>query len=224
VVFDVFPAKVLELQKLILETSSPASPFDVSHVATFTDTTVYPSSTSSSNEPDSKKRRLSIDGTSKPSNDSGGARYAQQVIANHHLTRVHQEIKKQCEDLTSSCDKVKLWVNLSMPRIEDGDNFGVQVQEECLNELHRSQECSLTFRDSARTHFLARAKIASKLIKYPNIEDYALALREHDEKQLFMARQHLHDLRNIYAVLTDMLHKNIAKLRAPKGNNSSALY
>jgi hypothetical protein len=27
-----------------------------------------------------------------------------------------------------------------------------------------------------------------------------------------MARQHLHDLRNIYAVLTDILHKNIAKV------------
>lgn len=40
-----------------------------------------------------------------------------------------------------------------------------------------------------------------------------LGLKEHDEKQLYMARQHLFDLRNIYAVLTDILHKNIVKVR-----------
>jgi proteasome activator subunit 3 (PA28 gamma) len=71
------------------------------------------------------------------------------VYANKHLQKVHDVVKKQCEELATSCvsikpsnevfifnhaekqyqDKVKLWINLSMPRIEDGDNFGVQVQE-----------------------------------------------------------------------------------------------
>lgn len=39
-----------------------------------------------------------------------------------------------------------------------------------------------------------------------------IALREHDEKQQYLARQHLFDLRNIYAVMTDIIHKNIAKV------------
>jgi len=156
--------------------------------------------------------------------DTQFARYPNVFHANKHLGQVHAEVKKQCDELASNCDKVKLWINLSMPRIEDGDNFGVQVQEECLNELHRSQESSMNLRDAARAHLLSRAKIASKIIKYPHVEDYALGLKEHDEKQLYMARQHLYDLRNIYAVLTDILHKNIAKLRAPKGNNSAGLY
>lgn len=41
-----------------------------------------------------------------------------------------------------------------------------------------------------------------------------LSLKEHDEKQLFYARQHLIDLRNVYAVLTDLIHKNISKVIA----------
>jgi Proteasome activator PA28, C-terminal len=41
-----------------------------------------------------------------------------------------------------------------------------------------------------------------------------LALREHDAKQLYMARQHLVDIKNIYAVLTDVIHKNIQKVGA----------
>ena len=69
-------------------------------------------------------------------------------------------------------------------------------------------------------------------MKYPHLEDYAvrtrshfsllphaywpsslqLALKEHDEKQIYVARQNLHDLLSIYAVLTDILHKNIDKV------------
>jgi proteasome activator subunit 3 (PA28 gamma) len=33
----------------------------------------------------------------------------------------------------------------------------------------------MNLRDSARQHHLTRAKIASKLLKYPHIEDYAVS-------------------------------------------------
>lgn len=39
-----------------------------------------------------------------------------------------------------------------------------------------------------------------------------LALKEHDDKQLYIARQNLSDMRNVYAVVTDILHKNILKV------------
>jgi hypothetical protein len=41
---------------------------------------------------------------------------------------------------------------------------------------------------------------------------WQLALKEHDDKQLYIARQNLSDLRNVYAVMTDILHKNISKV------------
>jgi len=140
------------------------------------------------------------------------------------MSKLHEEIKKQSAQLSESCDKVKLWVNLTMPKIEDGDNFGVSIQEEALNELHRSQESAYNLRDCARTDHLARAKICCKIIKYPHVEDYTHALKEHDDKQLYLARQHLIDIRNIYAVITDILHKNINKIRTPKASNGVSLY
>jgi len=126
--------------------------------------------------------------------------------------------------MAAMLDQVKLWVTLTMPKIEDGDNFGVQIQEEVLGELHRAQESAFNLRDAARQDYLSRAKICTKILKYPNVEDYHLALREHDEKQLYLARQHMFDLRNMYAVLTDLMHKNITKIRVPKANNSVGLY
>ncbi|KAG2159634.1 proteasome activator pa28 REG alpha beta subunit [Suillus bovinus] len=215
IVFCVFPNK---------STNAEDSPYQISQAAASTDTTVYPPPSSTEiNGPTSNKRKRNEDGSAAPShlNETVNARYPELVHANKLISKLHETIKVECAQLSDSCDKVKLWVNLTMP---NGDNFGVQIQEEVLSELLRSQESAYNIRDAARQHHLARAKICSKLIKYPHIEDYTLGLKEHDEKQFFFTRQNLIDIRNVYAVLTDILHKNIAKIRAPKGNNGVGLY
>ncbi|KAI6120736.1 proteasome activator pa28 REG alpha beta subunit [Pisolithus croceorrhizus] len=225
IVFHFFPAKVrsFELTTLIESTKTPDSPFNIAHASTLTDARVYPAPSNSMDSNGPAKRRRTEDSSALPlaNGDNAGARYPDLVHANKHIMKLFETTKSECTHLSDCCDKVKLWVNLTMP---NGDNFGVQIQEEVLSELLRSQESAYNIRDSIRQHYLARAKICSKLIKYPNIEDYALALREHDEKQLFFARQNLIDIRNIYAVITDILHKNITKIRSPRGNNRAGLY
>ncbi|KAJ3721623.1 proteasome activator pa28 [Lentinula raphanica] len=250
VVFSTFPKKTLyyflsllfackvlilhhrELQQLVLSTTDINSPFHEASLAKI-DTTVYPPPTEYS-EIDllSKKRKLSDDtcGANEPASpkivqhDTQHARLPNVVLENKHVKRLHYMIKKECEELVASIDKVRLWVTLAIPKIEDGDNFGVGVQEEILNELHRAQESVYNLRDSARQHHLARAKICSKLIKYPYVEDYTSALIEHDEKQIFNARHHLLDIRDLYAALTDITQKNIVKIRTPRSNNNTGIY
>jgi len=227
VIFRIFPTKIVELQRLIKSTSSPSSPFHQSHSAGSTDVTVHPppNASNSTGETDKKKRKREVgENNDHVLSDTQHARFPNLFHGNKHLATVHETLKKECEQLIELTDKVKLWINLTMPKIEDGDNFGVQIQEEVLNELHRSQESGYNIRDGVRQHHLNRAKICSKIIKYPHLEDYALALEEHDDKQLYIARQNLSDLRNVYAVVTDILHKNISKLRKPKGNNGIGLY
>ncbi|KAF8338020.1 proteasome activator pa28 REG alpha/beta subunit [Cantharellus anzutake] len=231
-IFKTLPKKILELQALIAETDLESSEYSLSNIHTTTDVTVYPPPTSSSSNssPDPKRRKRSVGDVSNgepvatQDRDSGGAIYPQRVVANHHIRKLQERNKLEFQALIELCDKVKLWINLTMPRIEDGDNFGVQIQEEVLNELGRAQESAYGLRDTMRVQHGNRAKICSKLIKYPNVEDYVLALRDHDEKQLFMTRQHLHDVRNVYAILFDILQKNIQKIRSPKGNNSLGMY
>ncbi|KAJ7109983.1 proteasome activator pa28 REG alpha/beta subunit [Mycena epipterygia] len=230
VVFRVFPTKILELQELIQSTSVPDSPYHPGQTATTTDATVYPAPASPQTngaEPQSKKRKMddgTLASTDPTTNDTQYARLPSLVLANKHKTSLHEKLKRECEELIVLTDQVKLWISLTMPKIEGGDNFGVQIQEEVVAELSRSQDSAFNLRDTARNDYLARAKICSKLIKYPNVEDYTLALKEHDDNQFYLSRQHLIDLRNIYAVLTDLIHKNISKIRAPRSNNSVALY
>ncbi|KAK0246364.1 proteasome activator pa28 REG alpha/beta subunit [Armillaria nabsnona] len=222
IAFRIFPSKILELQVMIQSFDSSSSPFHPSHASTSTDGTVYPPPDDHpSEEPPSKKRRLadSID-----SNAAQNGRFTGVVVANKHISGLHAIVKRESEQLSSTVDQVKMWITLTMPKIEDGDNFGVQIQEEVLSELHRAQESAYNLRDTARQDYITRAKICSKLIKYPNLEDYMLALKEHDEKQIYFSRQHIIDIRNMYASLMDLIQKNITKIRVPKANNNRALY
>ncbi len=43
-----------------------------------------------------------------------------------------------------------------------------------LSELHRSQESAYNLRDAGRQDYLTRAKICSKIMKYPHLDDYAV--------------------------------------------------
>ncbi|KAJ7193379.1 proteasome activator pa28 REG alpha/beta subunit [Mycena pura] len=230
IVFRLFPTKLLQLQELIQSTNNPSSPYHREHGANLTDPTVYPApaSTPANGDQLQMKKRKIDDGSPAPTdltaNDTQYARLPSLVLANKHMVNLHAALKRECEELVALTDQVKLWISLTMPKIEGGDNFGVQIQEEVVAELARSQDSAFNLRDSAKNDYLARAKICSKLIKYPHVEDYTLALKEHDDNQFYLARQHLVDLRNIYAVLTDLIHKNIAKIRAPRGNNAVSLY
>nr|GAT48435.1 predicted protein [Mycena chlorophos] len=226
VVFKDFPAKLLKLHEIVESTNDPSSPYHASHLTTLTDPTVYPPPhAQTTNGESGKKRKLSIDESISVASDLGDAgkqaQYLNLVRANAHIPQLHETLKRECEDLVTLTDKIKLWISLTMPK---GDNFGVQIQEEVVNELARAQDSAMNLRDMGRTNHLSRAKIASKLIKYPNVEDYALALKEHDSTQFYMARQNLIDLLSIYAVLTDLIHKNIARIRAPKSSGGIGLY
>jgi len=228
IIYHTFPTKILELQKRIDDINTTPSIYNPSRTEAMTDATVY-NPNRDVDQTDIKKRKRGLDGEvingyGVDESAGSGAIYTGHVRTNGHLRTIHAELKAEYEELGSHCEKLKLWVNLTMPKIEDGDNFGVAVQEEVTSELQRAQDSITNLRDVARQHHLSRAKISSKILKYPHIEDYTVALREHDERQLYNARRTLHDLRTIYAVLTDIIHKNITKIRFPKGNNAASMY
>ncbi|TEB38952.1 proteasome activator pa28, REG alpha/beta subunit [Coprinellus micaceus] len=239
IVYRIFPTKlwqIFDLNELLKSVEDSSSPFHPSHSSGMTDATVYPPPASSLEDATGRKRKR-LDNGEKPVVDgtetiqqaqnapSTSPKYLEHVKGNYLITHtIHKRLKEECEELAGLMDKARLWVAMTLPKIEDGDNFGVGVQEEVLGELQRAQEAAFNLRDIPQKDHLTRAKICSKLIKYPNVEDYTIALKEHDQKQFFLARQHLTDIRNIYATLTDMIHKNIDKIRKPKANNSMNLY
>eukprot|EP00731_Ephydatia_muelleri_P034780 Em0076g13a len=73
-------------------------------------------------------------------------------------------------------------------------------------------------------YYTARAKLVSKVLKYPVIEDYRRAVEEFDEKAFCGFRLICREVRNIYIVLYDMIVKNFEKVRKPRSENTGSLY
>lgn len=117
-----------------------------------------------------------------------------------------------------------MYINLEMPQIEDGDTLGVSIQEEALNEIVRTQDSAYNLIATPFTFYSVRGDLAAKLVRFPGVEDYKQALREYDRKTVYRLKMHLVDVRNMYAVVWDILKKNIGKISKPKSGNQMASY
>merc|ERR1712113_452602 len=99
----------------------------------------------------------------------------------------------------------------------DGDNFGVEVQEEMLAMLNHGRRSGLAVLDATSKYFYRRGEILSAREKYHGVEDYHQCIGNLDARQFESMRQSACDLRNNYAILFDKLTKNQKKLAQPRG-------
>lgn len=230
------PEKILSLNAKIAEIDTNKEHlFSKSHyfdpTAIGTDTTVHPaSSTSHTEDGSSRKKRKSADGNaingdSSPSSPEDSAHVFTGVVHTpSYLTSTFTDLRIEWDQLIELTDALKMYINLQMPQIEDGDTFGVSIQEEALNEIVRTQDSAYTLLATPFTYHTARGDLAAKMVRFPGVEDYKEALREHDRKSLYRLKMHWTDVRNMYAVVWDILQKNIGKISKPKSGNQMGSY
>uniref|UniRef100_V9LAR0 Proteasome activator complex subunit 3 n=1 Tax=Callorhinchus milii TaxID=7868 RepID=V9LAR0_CALMI len=144
--------------------------------------------------------------------------------SNQQLVEMIEKIKPEIRTLMEKCNTVKMWVQLLIPRIEDGNNFGVSIQEETVAELRTVESEAASYLDQISRYYITRAKLVSKVAKYPHVEDYRRTVSEIDEKEYISLRLIVSELRNQYVTLHDMILKNIEKIKRPRNSNSEALY
>lgn len=58
---------------------------------------------------------------------------------------------------------MKMWVTFLIPKIEDGNNFGVSIQEETLGEIRSVEVEAAAFYEQISRYHMTRAKIVSKV-------------------------------------------------------------
>ncbi|XP_018553984.1 proteasome activator complex subunit 3 [Lates calcarifer] len=143
---------------------------------------------------------------------------------NTRLMDLIERVKPEIRTLIEKCNTVKMWVQLLIPRIEDGNNFGVSIQEETVAELRTVESEAVSYLDQISRYYITRAKLVSKITKYPHVEDYRRTVSEIDEKEYISLKIIVSELRNQYVTLHDMILKNIEKIKKPRSSNSEALY
>ncbi|XP_070211683.1 proteasome activator complex subunit 3-like isoform X2 [Littorina saxatilis] len=224
-VTDVFPQKVLDIediyQKMIAEKLSDVhADINIPVPEPF-----YPEG----GEPATKKRKVGANGS-----DSASAAVPTgtpvlvfpggQVRTNSYIHKWAEDVKPLIMDLMEHANMVKMWISFLIPKIEDGNNFGVSIQEDTMAEARQVETESATYLDQLSRYYISRAKIITKIAKYPHVEDYRQSIRELDEKQIVCLRLTLCEMRNQYASLHDIIHKNMDKIKKPRSGNSENLY
>jgi len=72
-------------------------------------------------------------------------------------------LKKEVLELIEMLGTVKIWIQLNIPRIEDGNNFGVSIQEETVSELSRAEDSGFAVLESMAKYYVMRAKLVSRV-------------------------------------------------------------
>uniref|UniRef100_H2YEN4 Proteasome activator PA28 C-terminal domain-containing protein n=1 Tax=Ciona savignyi TaxID=51511 RepID=H2YEN4_CIOSA len=146
------------------------------------------------------------------------------IPSNKKILEIAQYLKPEVRTLIEKCNTVRMWVTHLIPKIEDGNNFGVSIQEETLGEIRQVESESASFLDQIAKYFFTRGQIVAKAAKYPHVGDYRQFINELDEKEFLSLRLIASELRNHYSVLHDMILKNIEKIKKPRNANIEGMY
>lgn len=146
------------------------------------------------------------------------------VKCNAPICDIIKVVKPVIRGLVEDSNLLKMWISFMIPKIEDGNNFGVSIQEDTLAEIQSVESEAAAFFDQISRYFISRAKVVSKVAKYPHIEDYRRAVQEMDEKEFLSLWLVLSEVRNRYCSLHDIVMKNMEKLKKPRSSNTEHLY
>ncbi|KAN0041677.1 hypothetical protein ACTFIV_004223 [Dictyostelium citrinum] len=146
------------------------------------------------------------------------------IKTNHVILETHQKFKKAYIELIEIFSVIRGWISLNIPRIEDGNNFGVDVQEDIITQVTKLEEVYTALLDGSENYFASRASLVKKILKHKEIEAYRYSLAQVDEKEFIRFGFSYFDLANNYATTYSLIVKNFAKLETPRPTNASNIY
>jgi len=180
----------------------------------------------SDGQPSAKRRKLTVSGldlsviTATDDKDSDHKKpvlFPEGVVhCNPILHELVAIVRAQVYELLSDILALRNAIHLLKPRIEDGNNFGVEVQQEVLDWLAVIEDETVSRFNTIQTYYTVRADLISKLADHPYSQDYRCAVRERDHFFHGFLCTSLTIVRNYYLLLHDMVLKNAIKIQNPK--------
>ncbi|MCI4374326.1 proteasome activator complex subunit 1 isoform X2 [Pangasianodon hypophthalmus] len=146
------------------------------------------------------------------------------IASNEKVDNLIKEIKPHIQTLKEKLNTVSMWVQLQIPRIEDGNNFGVAVQEKVFELLTNTRTKIEGFQTQITKYYSERGDAVAKASKQPHVGDYRQLVHELDQHQYCELRIVVLEIRNTYAVLFDVISKNYDKIKKPRGDCKALIY
>ena len=95
------------------------------------------------------------------------------IESNQCVFDLFTELKPLILRLGETCMLLRNWITMLIPKAEDGNNFGVEVQEQCLVKLVEVEKDMIMMIELHAAYHLERSQILGKLITCPDIQDYS---------------------------------------------------
>ncbi|XP_075067267.1 proteasome activator complex subunit 2 [Mixophyes fleayi] len=143
---------------------------------------------------------------------------------NEKLQKIQNIVQPEIRTLREGLALIITWVHHLIPRIEDGNDFGVSVQEKVLERVTALKTKVETSQTSMFKYFTERGDAVAKASKETHVMDYRALVHDKDEGAFVDLRLALIDVRNIYVEIFDIILKNFEKITNPKGEEKSPMY
>ncbi|XP_068199929.1 proteasome activator complex subunit 1 [Antennarius striatus] len=146
------------------------------------------------------------------------------ICINERVECLLQCVKPEIQTLKEKLNMVTMWVQLQIPKIEDGNNFGVAVQEKVFELMTNTRTKIEGFQTQISKYYSERGDAVAKAAKQSHVGDYRQLVHELDQNQYYELRLVVLDICNTYAVLFDIINKNYDKIKKPRGDGKALIY
>jgi proteasome activator subunit 3 (PA28 gamma) len=226
IIEDIFPRKVIELNALL-----ESKKFSVSRLEELNcppDIPIPAPILLNHNSDGQATKKRKVDHINNDVEEISGSKVLLfpngEVPPNKHIVELVDIVKPEVIELIDYGNKIKMWITYMIPRIEDGNNFGVSIQEDTMAEARQVESEAATFLDQISRYFMTRGKIVAKVAKLPHVADIRRTIKELDEKEFISLRLVMCEMRNHYASLHDLITKNMDKIMKPRNQNTQSMY
>uniref|UniRef100_A0A8C5BZP0 Proteasome activator complex subunit 2 n=1 Tax=Gadus morhua TaxID=8049 RepID=A0A8C5BZP0_GADMO len=146
------------------------------------------------------------------------------IKGNEKITLILDRLKPEIVSFRETIITVSCWIQHLIPKIEDGNDFGVAIQEKILERLTAVKTKVDTFQTNINKYFSERGDAVAKASKETHVMDYRSMVHDRDEAIYAEIRVIILDIRGFYAELYDIISKNAEKVTNPKGEEMSSMY
>ncbi|KAK1885135.1 Proteasome activator complex subunit 2 [Dissostichus eleginoides] len=143
---------------------------------------------------------------------------------NEKIMMLLERVKPEIFALRETILTVNCWIQHLIPQIEDGNDFGVAVQEKILERIAVVKTKVDGFQTNINKYFSERGDAVGKASKETHVMDYRRLVSEKDEDMYSEIKVIVLDIRGFYAELYDIINKNLEKVTNPKGEEKPSMY
>lgn len=146
------------------------------------------------------------------------------ICTNEALESLLKNTKSEISVLKETLITISMWMQLQVPKVEDGNNFGVAVQEKVFEHITNTRTKVEGFQTALGKYPGDRGDGVAKAAKSNYVGDFRELVHQLDESLYCELRLIVIEIRNIYAALFDIITKNYTKIKKPKGDGKALIY